>query len=88
MKQTKFYDRENDIVLGGIIDDDGNIICGCCGGLIEKDEISIKNCINSDTKIFDTTIKNFYKNDDKDCTCDIIEIYETWIDLTNEIIGN
>ena len=39
MKQVKFYDRENDTVLGGILTDEGDIICGCCGGLIEADDI-------------------------------------------------
>lgn len=39
MKQIKFYDKENDSVHGGILTDDGDIICGCCGGLIEKDDV-------------------------------------------------
>lgn len=39
MKQVKFYDNENDTILGGILTDEGDIICGCCGGLIEADEI-------------------------------------------------
>ena len=39
MKQCKIYDKENDEVHGGILDDSGNIICGCCGGLIEASEI-------------------------------------------------
>lgn len=36
MKQVKIYDRENKIEHGGIITDDGNIICGCCGGYGEN----------------------------------------------------
>lgn len=39
MKQCKFYDKENKEVHGGILMDDGNIICGCCGSLIESDDI-------------------------------------------------
>ena len=39
MKQVLFYDRENDTKHGGILTDDGDIICGCCGGLIPADEI-------------------------------------------------
>lgn len=39
MKQIKFYDKEADIVHGGILTDDGDIICGCCGGLIPGDEV-------------------------------------------------
>ena len=39
MKQIKFYDIENDIVHGGILTDDGNVICACCGGVIPSDEM-------------------------------------------------
>ena len=39
MKQVKFKDIENDVIHGGILTDDGDIICGCCGGLIPQDEI-------------------------------------------------
>lgn len=38
MKQIKFYDMENDIVHGGIELDNGDVICGCCGGLLEKED--------------------------------------------------
>lgn len=39
MKQVIFYDKENNARHGGILTDDGDIICGCCGGLIPADEI-------------------------------------------------
>lgn len=39
MKQVLFYDRVNDVKHGGILMDNGDIICGCCGGLIPADEI-------------------------------------------------
>ena len=39
MKQVRFIDKENDVIHGGILTDDGDIICGCCGGLIEKGDI-------------------------------------------------
>ena len=38
MQQIKFRDLENDSVHGGIETDDGDVICGCCGGVFEKDE--------------------------------------------------
>lgn len=38
MKQIKFYDIENDCYHVGIELDDGNVVCGCCGGLLEKDD--------------------------------------------------
>ena len=37
-KQIKFIDLENQKIHGGIEMDDGNVICGCCGGLQEKTE--------------------------------------------------
>ena len=38
MEMVKFKDLESNTILGGILTDEGNIICGCCGGLIEKDD--------------------------------------------------
>lgn len=38
MKQIKFKDLENDTIHGGIMLDNGDAICGCCGGLFEADE--------------------------------------------------
>lgn len=43
MKQCKIFDIENKKVHGGILLDDGSVICGCCGGLIEADEIGDNN---------------------------------------------
>lgn len=39
MKQVKFIDKANNVIHGGILTDEGDIICGCCGGLIPSDEI-------------------------------------------------
>ena len=38
MNQILFYDSENKSYHGGILLDDGNIICACCGGIIEHDD--------------------------------------------------
>lgn len=38
-KQVKFLDKQNKDTHIGIRTDDGDIICMCCGGLIEADEI-------------------------------------------------
>ena len=43
MKQVKFYDSQNGVCHGGILTDDGDIICGCCGGVIPADEIGEKH---------------------------------------------
>ena len=56
MKQIKFRDVE--AVFGGILTDDNTIICGCCGGTFDKDEV------------------------------EILEIYDEWVDLSPEIIGD
>lgn len=39
MKQCVIYDKANDMKHGGILLDNGDVICGCCGGLIPADEI-------------------------------------------------
>lgn len=41
MTQCKIYDIENDMYHGGILLDNGDVICGCSGGLLEKDEHGI-----------------------------------------------
>ena len=64
MKQVMFYDKENDVKHGGILTDDGDIICGCCGGLIPADEIG------------------------DDCDHQILEIFDNWVDLDEEICGD
>ena len=56
MKQIKF--RDDGVILGGILIDDNTIICGCCGGTFERDEV------------------------------EILEIYDTWVDLSSTIIGD
>lgn len=58
MQMVKFKDLENNIILGGILTDEGNIICGCCGSLIEKDDFQFE------------IIENL-----------------SWIDISNEILG-
>ena len=55
-RQVKFID-ENETVLGGIMIDNDYIICGCCGGVIEVEEVTI------------------------------LETYDTWVNISEEIIG-
>lgn len=42
IKQVKFqfYDEEKN-EIGGIMLDNGDVICGCCGGLYEAKEVEI-----------------------------------------------
>ena len=85
MIQVRIYDRENEMEHGGIVTDDGDVICGCCGGLIERDEISIIKC--QETHI--NKIKHFYENNnDEYCTTEITEVFEAWMDLSDAIIGD
>ena len=57
-KQIRFYVSDSDFEHGGILLDNGDVICGCCGGLIEDGDYVI------------------------------LEEYENWINLDEEIIGN
>lgn len=85
MKQVNFYDRVNKENHGGIITDTGDIICGCCGGLIERDTISIKNYKGMNIH----AVQDFYeKNNDDTCEIEILQVYDTWVDLTKEITGD
>lgn len=53
MKQVKFIDLENNEIHGGILLDNGDVVCGCCGGLIEGDEIGTgADCTHRILKIF------------------------------------
>lgn len=70
MKQVKFKDIENDEMHGGILLDNGDIICGCYGGLIPKDEIC-KPDESGEAK-----------------QAQILEVYDTWVNLDEEIIGD
>ena len=38
MKQCKILDMENGGYHGGILLDDGSVICGCCGSILPADE--------------------------------------------------
>lgn len=53
MKQVMFYDKVNKVKHGGILTDQGDIICGCCGGLIPADEIGGENNDHVILEVFD-----------------------------------
>ena len=41
-KQVRFYLEGENVLYGGILVEDGNdsyVICGCCGSIIEMDDI-------------------------------------------------
>lgn len=78
-KQCKFRDDENEgIIHGGLYDEDeGILICGCCGGIINKDEIYFPR-EDYENKGYD------YDNH----THTMIEIYDNWINLSEAITGD
>lgn len=39
MKQVKFFDTEDNDIHGGLLLDNGDIVCACCGRIIPADEI-------------------------------------------------
>lgn len=41
MKQIKFRDNESGDIIGGILLDDGNVLCGECGSVLERDDVKI-----------------------------------------------
>lgn len=45
--QVKFLDRDNNIWVGGIAYHD-EIICGCCGGILEIDEFAEHEIVTYD----------------------------------------
>ena len=38
IKQVKFKELDNDNELGGIMLENGDVICGCCGSIFPADE--------------------------------------------------
>lgn len=40
-RQVIFRDKFEDDIHAGILLDDGNIICGCCGGLMEPEDFTL-----------------------------------------------
>ena len=53
MKQVMFYDKENEMIHGGLLMDNGDIICGCCGGIIPADEIGGEDNDHEIIKVYD-----------------------------------
>ncbi len=56
MKQVMFYDKANDKIHGGLLTDDENIICGCCGGIIPADEIGGEDDDHEILKVYDSWV--------------------------------
>lgn len=65
-KTVRFLDRENEVMHLGILLEDGRILCGCCGGTIEDDDIGTgDNCEHMITEHLPwTPISAFILGDD------------------------
>lgn len=57
-KQVKFMDEEGEI-FGGILVDGEYIICGCCGGVIEWNEVTILEKYNNWVNISDNIMEGY-----------------------------
>lgn len=55
MVQCKIKDNDSNLVHGGIITDNGDVICLCCGGLIPQDEVGDDKTITI-LKVYDTWV--------------------------------
>lgn len=42
MKQVKFLDKYVNEVKGGLLLDNGDIICGCCGTILKANQVEIQ----------------------------------------------
>lgn len=56
MKQVMFYDKANDMVHGGLLTDEGDIICGCRGGIIPADRIGGKDNDIEIVRVYDSWV--------------------------------
>lgn len=83
MKQVVIQDLENKVKHGGILLDNGDIVCGCCGGLIEKSEI----CYDSELENTLSELGIQYSSEkDNYFSHRIIKIYPEWKNIDNEIM--
>lgn len=72
MKQCKFYDIENDTYLGGLLDDNNNELYCACCGAHLEKD---EVCFLDEKR----TENHFFI---------ITEVYDNWVPLSDEIIGN
>lgn len=68
--QVLFRDEENNL-CAGIRLDDGRVICGCCGGILEPEEITI-------VKVF---------HDWEDISDAIADLDDGWENMTDDDIA-
>lgn len=70
---VKLYNIENEVYTHGIMMDDGNVICMCCGCTIEAEDIAV-SVSTEEAK-------------EKGFAYRLIESFDDWVDLSRQI-GN
>lgn len=50
VKQVKIFDKENKTICGGILLENGSVLCGCCGSIFESDDIDTSKYHDNDDK--------------------------------------
>lgn len=85
MVQVKIYDLDSKLSHGGIVLDNGDIVCACCGSLIERDKIYVDAEKFTGNETFEE-IRDFYGNNEiEKCSTRILQVYKTWVDFSKEI---
>ena len=88
MFQVKVLDIKNNVVVGGMIMDNHDFICGCCGSIISKYQIAISDTTKYDSSKLMEAFKNIYPTKNENTLFIIEHVYKTWINLTETIIGD
>lgn len=76
MKFVIIDDLENNEKHVGFLSPDGNVICSCCGGLIEKDDIGdgkTHMIIEEYDEVTYDTLTKFFKNSIDEVISDFIQ---------------
>lgn len=79
MKQVLIYDKENRVRHGGILLDNGDVVCACCGGLIPQDEI--ENICNREETETLSKLGIIYDCDCEAATHQLLKVFPDWINL-------
>lgn len=88
MIQVRALDLKNNVFVGGMIMDNHDFICGCCGSIISKNEIAISDTTEYDSGQLMEAFKKVYPAKTTSNTLFKIEhVYKTWMNLTETITG-
>lgn len=83
MKQVLIYDKENSVRHGGILLDNGDVVCACCGGLIPQDKI--ENICDKKRKETLSKLGIIYNCDGETATHQLFKVFPDWKNLDDVI---